>query len=213
MDLPDVGFRHFGVDLHFREVGRQHEEFRSAETGRDGLAYFRSTVHHHPINRGENPAAFQIHLGFFKPGFHQFQLGLGAAEIGLHLVEISDGQELFGDQLLFPLEAAALQVALGFGAAAFGPGLGIIGLIGGGVEFTEDIAFLHHGIEVHVELRDGAGNLGTDLDLDEGIEFAGGGHKFREIAPPDFHGFIFRRSIGRIFPGVVPPAAGTTSDE
>ena len=213
MDLPDIGFRDFGIDLHFRQVSRQHEEFRSTETGGDGLADFRGAVHHHAIDRRQDAASVEVHLGFFQTGLRQFQLGLGAAEIGLHLVEIRDGEELLGDQLLFALEAAALQVAFRFGAAAFGPALGIIGFIGGGVEFTEDITFLHHGIEVHIELRDGAGNLGTDLDLDEGIELAGGGNEFREIAPPDFHGFIFRRSIGRIFPGVVPPAAGTASYE
>ncbi len=83
------------------------------------------------------------------------------------------------------------MAALGGGGVRLGGGE--LGALGGDlgedlhlVELGEDLAGVHLGVDVGVELGDDAGGLAFDLDLEDGLDLAGGDDGAGNVAALDF---------------------------
>ena len=87
-DDANVRFRHVGVDLHFGEIVRNHENNRRLQTGRYGLANIDTARDHDAINRRRDGAMIEVRFRFIERALFDFHVGFGLMQVRHRLIEI-----------------------------------------------------------------------------------------------------------------------------
>ena len=135
-----------------------------------------------------------------KSSLRAFQRRLLDLHLRLGLVEGGDGCVVVGirdefaiEQRLRALRFHLLQFEGGFGVGQVPFGLMNGGLEDGRVQLGDDLVGFDQGIVVGEQLGDVAGNLAADLDVEDGIQLAAGGHHLGQIAAGDARSLILRR--------------------
>ena len=215
-DAADVGLGDGGVDLHFGEVVHEGEQHGSVHASVDGAALVGFAVEDHAVDRGDDGAAGEVELRIFDRGGAGEHRGVRLGELGLGVVEFGLRHEFLTGEFARALGSELQEAIAGLGGLEIG--FGLFEALGGRgfVDAGEDVAGFYLGIKVDENLFDLTGNLGTDVDGDDGLEVAGRSHGLGDIAPGDFGGLELRRLIGlsaEIIPCAVAAAAEDEREE
>ena len=211
-DAADVGLGDGGVDLHFREVVYEGEEHGSVHARVDGAALVGLAVEDHAVDRGDDGAAGEVELRIFDRGGAGEHRGVRLGELGLGVVEFGLRHEFLAGEFARALGSELQEAIAGLGGLEIG--FGLFEALGGRgfVDAGEDVAGFYLGIKVDENLFDLTGNLGTDVDGDDGLEVAGRSHGLGDIAPSDFGGLELRGFI-RFCAEIIPRTVAAAGDE
>ncbi len=201
LDPADVGFRNLGPDGHRRQFGDPQDQ-RGLLLGIEGLAFARIDRHHRAGHR-------RVDAGIAEFGFVAAQRGLGLADLRLvHLDPCLGGEHLrlgalhvlgtrraAGGQPLLALVLLAGEGVLGTLLGQLGLehldriAAGIdLGLLGGGVDLDQQLAFRHIVPGLDVQLADLPGGLGADVDVAPRLQGAERRDAALDAAAADTHG-------------------------
>ena len=183
LHIADVRLGNRQLDLHLRQILSDQEQGGRAETGGHGLTRIHAPGHHHATDRREDGRAIQIDLSALDSSLAGLDPGLSLEQSHIGLLILGLGDELRGEEFL-----GALGIEFGHGLTCGGIGQIRLGpgqraLVGGWIDVSQNIPFLHDGIKIDLHLGDGARDLGTHLDLADGGYAAIGAHALNHVGP------------------------------
>ena len=186
LDCANVGLRHVGIDLHFRKVVCDRKNHRRLQTGSNRLADIDTPRNDNAIHRRSDRAMLEIGFCFIERALFDLHVRLRLMKICYRLIEILLCRIFLREQGsgTRSIQLRQLQRRLCAGHITFR--LRDRCLKQHRIDLGNDLTCFHLGIKIDKQLRDIAGNLASNLDVNDGIQGAGSGDGLRDR--PTCHG-------------------------
>ncbi|MNE18677.1 hypothetical protein D3C80_1117260 [compost metagenome] len=212
--MADVGFRYLGPDGHGRKLGDAQDQ-RRLLLRVEGLAFTGIDRHHGAVHGRIDPriaqlrlVTAQVGLGLADLRLEHFDACLGHLELGIGGLDVfvagcpGGGQVALALELLLgQLKLCALLGQLGLEVVdRIAPGVEP-GLLGGGVDLDQQLAFAHRVAGFDVQFVDLPGSLGTHVDVAPRLQGAQGGDAAFDVGAGDGDRAERLRAEGQGLPG------------